>query len=258
MSARDERELVGFASRLSSGYRDVAVPAEFRARLRSSLLSAPVAFATARRSPFAWSQLARRPVIASFLALALLAAAGGGAAAAASLPGDPAFALKRGVEEVQVALAPDEIARLDTLVTQADSRLADLETLTALRSNAVTAGADEYLAASSRVDASVTRVAALSESTRRDAALARAASVSAGHLARLEALATRLPEAAQNGIQRAIEVQQTLHGKSGGAPGRGGSPPTSPTTPTVPTRPTPVPVTPPGRGGPPSGGPGRP
>ena len=60
--------------------------------------------------------------------------------------------------------------------------------------------------------------------------------------ARLEALATRLPEAAQRGIQRAIEVQQRVHGKSNLAPGRSG----------IPIAPTP------GRGGPPSGVPGRP
>jgi hypothetical protein len=51
-----------------------------------------------------------------------------------------------------------------------------------------------------------------------------------------------LPDAAQRGIQRAIEVQQRVHGKSDLAPGRGG-----------------VPITPtPGGGGPPTGVPGRP
>jgi hypothetical protein len=59
---------------------------------------------------------------------------------------------------------------------------------------------------------------------------------------RLQALAARLPEAAQRGIQRAIEVQQRVHGKSLDAPGRSG-----------------IPITPlPGRAGPPSGVPSRP
>ena len=248
MSAREERELMALADRLSGRYQAVRAPAVFRARLRGSLLSAPVAF-TAPRAP----SLALRPVLAPILVLALLAATGGGAAAATSLPGDPAFFVKRSVEQVQVTLASDEISRLEVLDAQAEARLVDLETLTARRSNAVGAGVDEYVAASARVAEEVTRVAALAASPRRDAALARAASASADHLARLQSLAGRLPDAAQRGIQRAIEVQQAVHGKSGNAPGHG----EAPLTPTNPGRPTGAPVTP-SRGGPPSGVPGRP
>jgi hypothetical protein len=164
--------------------------------------------------------LALRPALAAILVLVLLAAAGGGAAAATSLPGDPAFTLKRAAEEVQVALTSGEVVRLNTLVTQSDRRLVDLETLAARRSSAVTAGTEEYAAAVTRVDTELSRVAALPPSSQRDAALARASAASAAHLARLQALAARLPDAAQRGIQRAIEVQQRVHGKSG----RGGPP----------------------------------
>src|SRR5206468_1270053 len=82
-----------------------------------------------------------------------------------------------------------------------------------------------------------------------------AATASADHLARLQSLATKLPAAAQHGIQRAIEVQQTVHGKSGNAPGRGGSLPLAPTSPAEPvTTATPArPIVTPSRGGPPSG-----
>jgi len=141
MSGRDERELLVFASALQARYHQVHAPARFRTQLRGSLLAAPVAFAARRPSPI--GRLALRSALAPILVLALLAATGGGAAAATSLPGDPAFVLKRGVEQVQVALAPDEIARLDTLVAQADSRLADLETLSGRHSNAAGAGVDE-------------------------------------------------------------------------------------------------------------------
>lgn len=242
MSGPSERELVEFGERLSQ-YGKVAPRPEFRAELRSSLLNAPVVFETPRRSPPGWSRvLALRPALAAILVLVLLAAAGGGAAAATSLPGDPAFALKRAVEDAQVSLASDDITRLDTLVTQSDRRLADLETLASRRSAAVGTGTDEYAAAVTRVDEVVSRVAALPASSQREAALARASAASTDHLARLQALAARLPEAAQRGIQRAIEVQQRVHGKSGDAPGRGG-----------------ILITPtPGRGGPPSGVPGRP
>jgi len=258
MSGRDERELMDFAGRLSARYHEVHTPARFRAQLRGSLLAAPVTFAVRRPSPI--GRLALRSALAPILVLALLAATGGGAAAATSLPGDPAFVLKRGVEQVQVALAPDEIARLDTLVAQADSRLADLETLSGRHSNAAGAGVDEYLAASTRVDEEVTRVSGMPASSRRDATLAHASTASADHLARLQALATKLPDAAQHGIQRAIEVQRTVHGKSGNAPGRGGSLPLAPTSPAEPvTTATPArPTVTPSRGGPPSGVPGRP
>ena len=146
------------------------------------------------------------------------------------------------MEEVQVTLTSDDIVRLDTLVTQSDRRLADLETLVARRSSAIGFGTDEYAAAAVRVDDVLGRVVASPASSQRDAALARASAASTDHLARLEALATRLPEAAQRGIQRAIQVQQRVHGKSNLAPGRSG----------IPIAPTP------GRGGPPGGVPGRP
>ena len=242
MSGPTERELLEFGERLSH-YAKVAPRPEFRSRLRSSLLTVPVTVESPRRSPLGWSGvLALRPALAAILVLVLLAAAGGGAAAATSLPGDPAFALKRAVEDVQVTLATDDAARLNTLVTQSDRRLADLETLVSRRSAAVGTGTDEYAAAVTRIDEAVSRVVALPASSERDAALARASAASTDHLARLQALATRLPDAAQRGIQRAIEVQQRVHGKSDVAPGRSGTPIT----------PTPV------RGGPPSGVPGRP
>ena len=247
MSTPEERELSEFASELTR-YRVVRVPPEFRSRLRASLLAAPVVLESPRRSLFGL-----RPIVAAVLVLALLATAGGGVAAASSLPGDPAFALKRAAEDVQVALAPDDVSRLDTLVTQSARRLVDLETLAARRSSAVPTATDEYVAASSRVETVLTRVAALAPSSGRDAALARAEGASTDHVARLQALATRLPDAAQHGIQRAIEVQQTVHGKSADAPGRRGAP-VAPTS--APARPTAAPS---GRGGgPPSGVPGRP
>src|SRR4029077_9890757 len=97
----------------------VTAPVALRRQLRWSMLAAPV---NLRREASTWSRLgALRPALAAVLVIALLAA-GGGSAAASSLPGDPAFALKRAVEDVQVALAPDDASRLDTLVTQSDRR----------------------------------------------------------------------------------------------------------------------------------------
>jgi hypothetical protein len=218
-TTESERSLLEFGRSLSR-YGAVAPRPEFRARLRASLLAAPVVLAS-RPSLWGWS-FALRPAIVAFLVLTLLAAAGGGAAAAASsLPGDPAFALRRAVEDVQVALAPDELARAEALVAQSDRRLADLETLSTRRSSAVAVATEEYLAALARLEASLARVASLPATSRRDAALDRAETTSADHLARLEALAERLPDAAQHGIQRAIEVQEKQHGMPGNVPGSG-------------------------------------
>lgn len=266
MKEPTEQELTEFASGLAR-YARISAPAALRAQLRASLLAAP-----ARRLAFGWLNLsALRPVIAIVLVLAILAA-GGGSAAASSLPGDPAFGLKRAVEEVQVALAPDNAARLDTLVTQSDRRLGDLETAVAVRPGATAAATDEYGAAVGRVDATLARLLTEPATSARDAAISRASIASATHIAMLQSLASRLPAAAQQGIQRAIEAQQAVHGKSGSAPGRSGNPGAAPagspgsapsSNPGNPGtgggRPSDLPGgPPPARGGPPSGVPGRP
>ena len=252
MTEPRDRDLEDFARDIAR-HRRLSAPPALRQGLRASLLAAPGQPAPVRRPLFGVAAL--RPVLAAVIVLALLVAAGG-SAAASSLPGDPAFHLKRAVEESQVALATDDVARLDTLVTQSDRRIADLETAIARRPAALNPATDEYLAAVERVDAMLARVLQEPTTPARDAAIARAAAKSAEHVARLQALAGRLPDAAQQGIERAIEVQQAVHGKSNELPGRGGAPiaPTTPTTPSATGRPS----TTPGRGGPPSGVPGRP
>lgn len=246
----NERELGEFADDLARRGR-VTAPAALRTQLRASLLAAPV---SPRRQPSTWSRLgALRPVLAAVLVIALLAA--GGSAAASSLPGDPAFALKRAVEVVQVALAPDDAARLDTLVAQSDRRLADLQTAAAVRATAIAPATDEYLAAVARVDGTLSALLTAPATPARDAAIGRASAASAEHIAMLQTLAARLPAAAQPGIQRAIEAQLAVHGKSGSAPGRPALPGNG--NGGAPGRPSDLPV-PSGRGGPPSGVPGRP
>lgn len=244
MSEPTERDLARFAEEIARYDKPVA-PAAFRASLRRSLLAAPVA--APRRALFGWpGLLALRPILASFVILALIAAAGG-SAAASSLPGDPAFALKRGAEGVELALARDDASRLETLVTQSDRRLGDLDTATAQRPSAVAPATTEYLAAVGRVDAALASLLAQPATAARDV-ITRVSAASATHLAQLQALAARLPDAAQPGIARAIEAQQAVHGRSGSAPGRN-SPPGA-----APGRPSGLPGgPPPGRGGPPSG-----
>lgn len=270
MSDRQERELLDFGDEISR-YARPAAPAALRSQLRASLLAAPV---THRQQPSIWMRLpAFRSMVAGAVVITILLGSSG-YAAASSLPGDPAFALKRAAEETQVALTPDDAARLDTRVTQSDRRIADLHTVAAQRPSAVGIATDEYLAAVARVDEALAPVLGQPVTAARDAAIARAATASIDHVVLLRSLATRLPAEAQGGIQRAIAAQQAVHGRSGDPHGRPSTPPApgasgAPGGAPIPSgalpggaaipsgRPSAVPVSP-GRGGPPSGVPGRP
>ena len=238
---REQSELRDFGRGLSR-YAAFRAPPVMRARVRASLLAAPVALAPSRPSAARRTWLsALRPGIAALVVLALVAA-GTASAAASSLPGEPAFGLKRAVEEIQVALATDNAVRLNVLVAQADLRLVDLETTAARRPSALVVATDEYLAAVERVEAMLTRVAAEPIATARATALVRAATASADHLARLETLAARLPSSAQLGIQRATRVQLTVYRKAADGLGGGGG---SPLLPSIPLPPPTLPLAPP-------------
>ena len=249
MSDMNDRDLARFAEELARFDRPRA-PLALRAQLRASLLAAPVAVVSPRRAPLTlFTPPSLRLALAAVLILAVVAMAGG-SAAAASLPGDPAFALTRAGDEVQAFVAFDDATRLTTRVAQSDRRLADLETALAHRPSALAPATAEYIASTERVSAELAIVLAQPRTAARDAAIARAAGASADHIAALQALAARLPADAQFGIQRAIEMQQTVHGKTETAPGR----PASPAPSAAPGRPSNVP----GRGGAPTAPPGRP
>ncbi len=219
MTEPADRELLGFA-RTIARYEQPTAPEALRSRLRASLLAVPV---VASRPTSLWTRLpALRPLVAAVVVFALLL--GGGAAAASSLPGDPAFALKRAAEEAQVALTADDATRLDLRVTQADRRIADLRTVVAQLPHETAQATDEYLAAVARVDDALAQVLAQQITPARAAAIARAAAASEDHIAALAALATRVPAEAQAGIQRAIDMQQAVHGHADGTPGRPQSP----------------------------------
>lgn len=235
-----ERELLALGDRIA-GHNKVRASSRLRIELRRSLMTAPAP--APRRNPFVFVMPALRPVLAASLALAILVGASG-AAAASSLPGDPAFALKRGVEGVELALASDDVARLDVLLTQSDRRLADLHRATATSPAHVPAAIEEYAAAVAAVETALAAAQAAPATSQRDAALARVAAESETHLAALEALAARLPDAAQPGIQRAIEAQQAVHGRSNEAPGQVDETAPSPGAPAESGRPG---RTPPGR-----------
>ncbi len=210
-----DEELLAFARELGA-YGKPVLRGRARQDLRRSLMTREL------RPPRPFSLRLGWAFAAALLLLTLVAS--GGAAAASSLPGDAAFALKRGVEEVALSLAPNEVARLHLLVEQSERRLGELETAAAHRPAAVTAATSEYLAAVARVDHAVVVVGGEPATADRDAALALATAASERHQQVLASLLDRVPEQARPGIQRAIEAQRDVHGKSPVQPQRGPRP----------------------------------
>jgi len=205
----EERELLALGERIAATPHPSASPA-LRAQLRASLMSAPVQFAVAPRR---WGWSALRPILAAAVIL-VVALGGAGYAAASSLAGDPAFALKQAAEEVELASAPNEAARLRTLVAHSDRRLAELQKAIVTRPASANAASQAYLSAVKHVDDALKRVLSQPSTDARDDAAREATEASESHLDMLRELEQRLPEAAQPGIQRAIEVQTDVHRRS--------------------------------------------
>ncbi|HEX4744091.1 MAG TPA: DUF5667 domain-containing protein [Candidatus Limnocylindria bacterium] len=210
MNERDDKVL-----RLLAAQRGLRASDELRARLRAGLLSAPVAFTAPSRRPVWWRQLA-----GVALALAIVAA-GSGAAAASSLPGEPAFVLKQVFEEVQLALAPDEATRASVAVEIAERRLAELQR-TQGRPELAGPAAAAYEHAAARVSKHVDRLRTAPAAPARDEALERARDAGTRAVERLHELEETLPEPAQKGIERAIEVHEEQQHRDAGpnAPAR--------------------------------------
>ena len=96
---------------------------EFRRELRARLMAEAPSLLAPRRET-AWTFL--RPAMAVGLA-GLVLIAGAGTAAAGSLPGDPAFALKKAFEDAQVNFTFDDVQRVQLLSHIADRRLEELQ-----------------------------------------------------------------------------------------------------------------------------------
>lgn len=215
MTGEHERAALEAVAREIAGYTRPSAPPALRMRVRASLLASHLVRPPSRIG----GRLANAgPAMAGLLLLALIAVASG-SATAASLPGDPAFALKRVVEEMQVAISSGDAARLDALMTQADRRLRDLEAITETRPDALAMALSQYESAIDRVDGALAKTLAQDPGSVRDEAIARVAAERARHIATLHVLAARLPVRARPGIERAIETQQRMQGKPDGVPG---------------------------------------
>jgi hypothetical protein len=158
-----------------------------------------------KRRDTAWTAWLRPALAVSFAALVLIA--GAGSAAAGSLPGEPAFGLKRAIEEVRVALTFDDVERVRVLADIADQRLRELEQVATRDDKAPTASA-EYALAVTRFRAAVD---ALQQAAPEDkSALAQDVADAARdkHEIVLEQLKARLPEKAKDAVERALEEER--------------------------------------------------
>jgi uncharacterized protein DUF5667 len=102
---------------------------QFRRELRARLMQQAPIYLLPRRDN-AWTSLLRsgflRPAMAVSLSAVVLIA-GAGTAAAGSVPGDPAFGLKKAFEGLQVTLTFDDVKRVELLGQIADRRLDELQ-----------------------------------------------------------------------------------------------------------------------------------
>jgi len=219
----------------------------FRSDLRSRLLTQVGPVATARRSTPWWAIRIPRFALAGVAVVAMLFG-GTGLAAAGSLPGEPLFEVKRAAEELALALAFDDEARVQRLADQASARLAELRRADGPGQSAA---ALESARALGRL-AEAQRAGATDAPASENAADAREQAEAV-----LRDLEQKLPAEAANGIRRAIEAGPPAERGPRQEPGR---PATAPLA--SPNdrggHPSASPGTPPGRGAAPSARPSDP
>ncbi|MEK7860561.1 MAG: DUF5667 domain-containing protein [Chloroflexota bacterium] len=178
---------------------------EFRRALRSRLMAEARTVLVPRET--VWRRFQRlwsRPAVA-FAAVALLLTTGAGVAAAGSLPGDPAFALKRAAEDVQLALTLDDGAKLRVLAERADHRLAELSKASTERPTAAPTASAAYAEAVAKLTAAVDALRGRPDvdESKRDEAKTVADSARAKHEVILNELQRTAPEDAQDAIEHA-------------------------------------------------------
>ena len=188
---------------------------EFRRRLRSDLMNEAAALAEERRGRRSFAErfltvmtVRLRPIAVAAVVVAVLLA-GTGVAAAGSLPGDPAFALKRAAEGVELAFALDDGTKVRVLAAQAERRLEELGRTASRPEKAPTASA-EYEAAVRRLAVAVATLRTAEPGAKRDAVERVVEAARDKHVQVLEELKQRLPENAQEGVDRAIEQHEKI------------------------------------------------
>ena len=178
---------------------------EFRRELRARLMREAAVTLTRKRRDTAWTAWLR-PALAIGLA-ALVLMAGAGSVAAGSVSGDPAFGLKRAIEEVRVALTFDDVQRVRVLADIADQRLSELEQVATRDDKAPTASA-EYAEAVTRFREAVDTLQQAAPEDRSALAQDVADAAREKHEIVLEQLKDRLSEKAKGSVDRALEEER--------------------------------------------------
>ena len=178
---------------------------EFRRELRARLMREAAVTLTGKRRDNAWTAWLRPALAVGLAALVLIA--GATSAAAGSVPGDPAFGLKRAIEEVRVALTFDDVERVRVLADIADQRLSELAQVASRDDKAPTASA-EYAEAVTRFREAVDTLQQAAPEDKSALAQDVADAAREKHEIVLEQLKDRLSEKAKDSVDRALEEER--------------------------------------------------
>jgi len=210
---------------------------QFRKELRARLMQEAPLYLTPRRGT-AWTSFLR-PAMAVGLA-AFVLVAGAGTAAAGSLPGDPAFGLKRVFEDLQVTLTFDDVKRVELLGQIADRRLDELQNVAERDDKAPTAS-QEFADAVTKFRAAVDAVQSSAPEDKSTAVQNLVDAARDKHEAVLDQVQQKVSnETAKDAIERAKdeENKDTEGEKKDKGNGKAKDNPTKPARPTQPSRPT--------------------
>ena len=186
---------------------------EFRSELRAKLiLEAQTVLDPRRRRDNAWRSLFGRSLFRPALGVgvaALVLIAGAGTAAAGSVPGDPAFVLKKAVEDLQVTFTFDDVQRVQLLAQLTDRRLDELQKVANSSNNEDKSptASEEYAAAVTRFRAAVDALQQAAPQEKADAAQDVADAARDKHDAVLDAIEQKVPDQAKPALERAKEEE---------------------------------------------------
>jgi len=193
-----------------------------------------------RAKPSRWSlPFSLRPlgtVAATLIVVLALVLAGGGGivyASTDSLPGSPLYSVKRATEQVQLFLAPTGTKRAVLHTEFAQRRLEEVQALAEIKGQVD----EEALAAIAEETELALEEAEKAPAQDKPALLDKLVSLTERQQAVLERVWDKVPEAAQKGLNRALEVSQRGHERASEAlekekPGRD----VKPTKPSKPTK----------------------
>jgi hypothetical protein len=200
----------------------------FRAELRGRLLEEAVVLLAPRprRSLFsAWL----RPALAAAV-IAVVALGSATSVAASSLPGDALYGVKRGAEEVRLALAFDDLARMQLLAELADRRLSELAEIARQRPTAARTATSEYAQAVERFTNALDKLRDADSGAKGAMAQELADAARQKHIAVLGALKPFLSPDAHPALDEVIEKERAGETEKQGGQG-GGKPSNLPAPP---------------------------